>query len=49
MLSIYNDLMEQGSSLCEIDTMDIFYYFDILAYRKRNQDKEERGYIDQIF
>lgn len=51
MLSIYNDLMENGWTLPQIDEMDIFYYFEILAYRKRTQrdkPKAPRGYIDQV-
>lgn len=47
MLSIYLDLMKQGWTLNDIDTMDIFYYFEILAYRMRTEGNIFVG-IDQI-
>ncbi|EPY2286643.1 hypothetical protein ACXAT6_003922 [Clostridium sporogenes] len=40
--------------MIDIDNMDIFYYFDVLAYRNKTIDsktgkrKEEDVYIDQI-
>ncbi|KNF06982.1 hypothetical protein CLPU_38c00020 [Gottschalkia purinilytica] len=35
----------------EIDEMDIFYYFDVLAYRikkSRNKETEKVAYIDEL-
>lgn len=32
----------------DIDEMDIFYYFDILAYKIKKIEKEEDFYIDQV-
>ncbi|WP_278247907.1 hypothetical protein [Clostridium botulinum] len=39
--------------MIDIDNMDIFYYFDVLAYRnktnsKTGKRKEEDVYIDQV-
>lgn len=40
--------------MTDIDNMDIFYYFDVLAYRLKNIDeetgkkKEEDIYVDQV-
>lgn len=50
MMSIYNDLMENGWTLPEIDEMDIFSYFRLLAYRKKNRKKPgvRKGYIDEV-
>jgi len=48
MLSIYSHLLEQGWTMKDIDEMDIFYYFKVLAYRKRTRNKAPKGYIDQV-
>ncbi|AEB77632.1 hypothetical protein [Clostridium botulinum] len=40
--------------MTDIDNMDIFYYFEVLAYRNKKADsktgskKEEDVYIDQV-
>ncbi|KNF07004.1 hypothetical protein CLPU_34c00020 [Gottschalkia purinilytica] len=53
-LSIYDELMDKGISMQEIDEMDIFYYLDILIYRLKRLDRQSRKqknkkvYIDQI-
>lgn len=50
MLSIYSNLLDQGWSMSSIDEMDIFYYFKVLAYRKRTKQGGQirKGYIDQV-
>ncbi|WP_157857747.1 hypothetical protein [Gottschalkia purinilytica] len=53
-MSIYDELMDKGISMQEIDEMDIFYYLDILIYRLKRLDRQSRKqknkkvYIDQI-
>ncbi|MEG2787343.1 MAG: hypothetical protein RR942_05925 [Romboutsia sp.] len=37
--------------MTDVDNMDIFYYFEVLAYKinfKNNKEKEEEVYIDQV-
>ncbi|EPY2281811.1 hypothetical protein ACQX0N_09820 [Clostridium tepidum] len=42
MLNLYSDLIDKGWTMTDIDNMDIFYYFDILAYKiKIEKDKQE--------
>lgn len=54
MLDIYSNLLEQNWAMTAIDEMDIFYYFDVLAYRNKNIDsttwkrREDDVYIDQV-
>lgn len=48
MLVLYSSLLEGGTSMQEIDSMDIFYYFDILAYRHRKETQPKFAYIDEI-
>ena len=38
--SVYSGLMESGFNMPSIDKMDIMFYFDILAFRKREEDRE---------
>lgn len=49
MLDIYSSLLEQGWTMSDIDGMDIFYYFEVLAYRnKKGNKKDEDVFIDQV-
>lgn len=41
---LYIALLDQGWTLCEIDTMDIIYYLKLLNRRQ----KREKVYIDSI-
>lgn len=46
MCEIYLGLMEQGQSMVQIDDMDIMFYFDILAYKKRKDELENTQSYD---
>lgn len=48
MLRIYSSLLEQGWTMRDIDEMDIFYYFKIIAFKLKENGKEQKVYIDQI-
>lgn len=51
MMSIYDNLLDSGWTLPEIDEMDIFNYFRLLAYRKKNKKKpgsSRKGFIDEV-
>jgi len=46
-------LIDQGWTTLDIDNMDIFYYFDILAYRLKDNPSRRAGvekdvYIDEV-
>ena len=52
MISIYDNLMQDGWTIPQIDEMDIFYYFDIIAYRYekkfKKKQKESQRVIDML-
>ena len=48
MKETYLCLLEQGWTLNDIDEMDIFFYWEVLAY-KANKEQEPTAYIDQVF
>ncbi|WP_164076342.1 hypothetical protein [Clostridium botulinum] len=43
MLDLYSSLIDKEWTMTDIDNMDIFYYFDILAYRIKIEKNKQEG------
>ncbi|EPY2274470.1 hypothetical protein ACXAUS_003369 [Clostridium sporogenes] len=42
MLDLYSSLIDKWT-MTDIDNMDIFYYFDILAYKIKTEKNKQEG------
>lgn len=49
MKEVYLEQLKQGIPLQAVDEMDFFYYLDILIYAAKNDPKNKKVTIDQIF
>lgn len=48
IMETYLNLLEQSWTLKDIDDMDIFFYWRLLAYKANKKEKTELTYIDSV-
>jgi hypothetical protein len=48
IMETYLRLLEQNWTLEDIDNMDVFFYWRLLAYKANKKEKDETIYIDSV-
>lgn len=47
MKELYLGLLEQGTSMNDIDEMDIYYYIELLSYKANKEIRQESNALDE--